>query len=486
MKPRITSEYAPLKKILVHTPGPEHDQMIPWEGDHDLMGLMPRVYSELQRDHEDLKSFITSEIGADNVLELSALLEEIFDQADGRQRMKILKDTLHTTADTYMDHLQARGKKLDSYPSQKLVHDLIRGYPRQLTLNNGRLPNLIIPPKRELMWVRDSAATTPSGVMICSMASPRRLPEPTLVRSIFKYHPMFDDDTIFFDMVDFHRELEEDDTWSGLDTPLLMEGGNVLILSEEAMAIGVGKHDFLYSNRTTRAAFELLVEKLFAADKTNKLRKIYLVNVPDLRGFIHLDTVFNMVGPKTAIAMPYIFGYPDPLVEDNATRVLQRFVGYLRKSMGVNQTDLSLIPSRDMFQHAGKVEVYDRDYINKHNRVTRLPQPSKYFLDQLVEDGLLDMNNITWIGGPMENYVTPYEHLKVALFDQHNMAGNVFTVNPFRAVAYHRNTRTVESLAANMKKLSKDAHLELMSSNEIRTDNGGPHCLTMPLLREEV
>ncbi|MEL7343044.1 MAG: arginine deiminase family protein, partial [Bacteroidota bacterium] len=184
--------------------------------------------------------------------------------------------------------------------------------------------------------------------------------------------------------------------------------------------------------------------------------------------------------------MPYIFGYPDPKVEANATRVLQRFVGYLRKSMGVNQTDLSLIPSRDMFQHAGKVEVYDRDYIKKHKTVTRLPQPSRYFIDQLVEDGLLDLNNITWIGGPMENYVTPYEHLKVALFDQHNMAGNVFTVNPYRAVAYHRNTRTVNDLSEKMKSLSPDAHLELMSSNEIRTDNGGPHCLTMPLLREEV
>lgn len=485
MKPRITSEHATLKKVLVHTPGAEHDQLIPWEGDHHLMGPMPRVYSELQRDHEDLKKFISQEIGQENVLELSWLLEEIFDQADERRRAMILKDTLHNQAETYVDHLQARGIRLGNYPARKLVRDLICGYPRELRLNNGRLPNIIIPPKREMMWVRDSAATTPCGVMICSMASPRRWPEPTLVRSVFKYHPMFDEGTIFFDMVDFHRQLVEDDTWSGLDTPLLMEGGNVLVLSEDAIAIGVGKHDFLYSNRTTRPAFELLVKKLFEADTDNKLRRVYLVNVPDLRGFIHLDTVFNMVGPKSAIAMPYIFGHPDPLVEESPTRVLQRFVGYLRKSMGVNQTDLSRIPSRDMFEHAGKVEVYDRDYIQQNGKVQRLPQPARYFLDQLVEDGLLDMNNITWIGGPMENYVSPYEHLKVALFDQHNMAGNVFTVKPFRTIGYHRNLRTVEALRSQLHALSPDAHLELMSSNEIRTDNGGPHCLTMPLLREE-
>ncbi len=485
MKPCIKSEYAPLKKVLVHTPGPEHAQLIPWEGDHHLMGPMPRVHSELKRDHEDLKNFVSQEIGAEHVLELSKLLEEIFDNSDGRRRLQILRDTLHGTAENYVDHLQARGIKLESYESRRLVKDLICGYPRKLTLNNGRLPKIIIPPKRELMWVRDSAATTPCGVMICSMASPRRLPEPTLVRSIFKYHPMFDEGSIFFDMVEFHRQLDEDDTWSGLDSPFLMEGGNVLVLSETALAIGVGKHDFLYSNRTTRPAFELLVQKLFEHDRSQKLERIYMVNVPDLRGFIHLDTVFNMVGPKSAIVMPYIFGHPDPIVEESATRVLQRFVGYLRKTMAVNQTDLSKIPSRDIFDYAGRVEVYDRDYIRKTGKVTRLPQPSRYFLDQLVEDGLLDLNNVTWIGGDMEDYVSPYEHLKVALFDQHNMAGNVFTVKPFRAVAYHRNARTVGSLASHMKELSPDAHLELMSSNEIRTDNGGPHCLTMPLLREE-
>ncbi|RMG61150.1 MAG: hypothetical protein D6722_20050, partial [Bacteroidetes bacterium] len=194
--------------------------------------------------------------------------------------------------------------------------------------------------------------------------------------------------------------------------------------------------------------------------------------------------VFNMVGPKSAIAMPYIFGYPDPIVEENAKRVLQRFVGWLRKSMGVHQTDLSRIPSRQHFEHAGKVEVYDRDYIRQTGRVQQLPQPARYFLDQLVEDGLLDLNRVSWIGGPPEDYITPYEHLKVALFEQHNMAGNVFATAPHRVIAYHRNPLTAQALLDKMQELDPRAHLERMSSNEIRTDNGGPHCLTMPLLRD--
>ncbi|MEZ4826938.1 MAG: arginine deiminase family protein [Bacteroidia bacterium] len=485
MKPRILSEYNKLKKVLIHTPGAEHRQLIPWEGDHPLMGPNPRAYHELQRNHRDLKAFLCREIGEENVLELRTLLSEIFENADYHLRVRILQDTLYEKADEYLDHLQARGIKLENYDTDELVCDLVEGYPRKLTLNNGRLPNIIIHPKREMMWMRDSSAVTPCGVVINSMESPRRLPEPTLIRSVFKYHPMFDEDTIFLDMVDFLRKLKEDNTWSGLRDKYLMEGGNILILSEEAIAVGVGRHEFLYSNRTTRPAFELLVKHLFEADKSNRLRRVYLVNVPDLRGFIHLDTVFNMFGPKSAICMPYIFGHPDPPGQETATEVLQHFVRWLRRNMGVNQTDLSRIPTTQHFEYAGKTEVYDRDYCRQKGQIIRLPQPAKYFLDQLAGDNLIDLNRIAWIGGDPEESITPYENLMDALFDQHNMAGNIFTTAPYRAITYHRNPVTADTLEQVMKELSSGAHLERMRSNEIRTDNGGPHCLTLPLLREE-
>ncbi len=485
MKPSIKTEYNPLKKVIVHTPGQEHSQIIPWEGDHALMGHYPRVFAELQKDHKDLTTYIESEVGDEGILEVRGLLEEIFENDDYRYRFKILKDTLHNQAETYIDHLQARGIQLTRYPADALVKDLIEGYPRKLVLNNHRLPNVIIPPRRELMWVRDSAAVTPQGVVINAMASPRRRSEPALIRAIFKYHPMFDRDSIFLDMVELGRKLEGDNTWSGLHDHLYMEGGNIMVLSEEVIAIGVGRFENLYANRTTRAAFNLLIEHLFEADKSKKLQRVYLVNVPDLRGFIHLDTIFNMVGPKAAVVMPYVFGYPKPGLGDSPQEVLQHFVRWLRKNMEQNRTDLSRIPAQSMFEFAGRVEVYDRDDIKKKKRIDRLGQPAAYFLDQLVNDDLLDLNKVTWIGGPMEDYSTPYEHLKVALFEQHNMAGNVFTVAPFRTVAYHRNPLTANALWAKMRKSSEFAHVQMMSSNEIRTDNGGPHCLTLPLLREE-
>ena len=484
MKPKIKSEYQPLEKVLIHTPAEEHKQLIPWEGEHPLMGPDPRVFQELQNDHKALKDFLIKEIGSENVLEIRDLLEDIFEPQNHRIRFNILQDTLHNTAETYVDHLQARGIELAKYKAGEIVKDLINGYPRKLTINNGRLPNIIIPPKRELMWMRDSASVLPCGVIINEMRSIRRNLEPTLVRSVFKYHPMFDKDSIFLDMVQFYRDMVGDTTSSGLHEKFLIEGGNIIVLSEDAIAIGVGNEDFLYSNRTTRPAFRLLIRKIFH-DQNNPIKRVYLVNVPDIRGFIHLDTVFNMLGPKSAIVMPYIFGHPRPSISTSAKQLLQRFVQWLRTNMGINQTDLSLIPTAEHFEHAGKVEVYDRDHINSSGVVERLPIASQYFLDQLAIDGLIDLDKLTWIGGDPDSYISPYEHLKTALFEQHNMAGNIFAVKPYHVVAYHRNKATLDRLDTLLHSLSEDPHLEMMSSNEIRTDNGGPHCLTMPLLRKD-
>ena len=484
MKPRISSEFGALYKVMIHTPGAEHQQLIPWEGDHPLMGPDPHTYAELRRDHGWLKQYISKEIGPENVLELTQLLEEVFAPEDYHHRYKILQDTLHRIADTYVDHLQARGVRLSSYSPEQLVKDLIQGYPRTLTLNNGRLPKLIIPPQREAMWIRDPAAITPMGVVIGSMVSSRRAMEPSLLRTVFKYHPMFDPDCIFLDMVAFQRNMEDDDTYSGFIEKHFFEGSNVMVISENTLAIGVGHADFIYNRRTTRQGFQLFVKKLFEADKEKKIERIYMVNFPDLKGFMNLDSVFNMIGPKSALVMPYIFGYPSPTLHVSAKEVLQHFVRWIRDTIGVNRTDLSRIPTAEDFEHAGKVEVYDRSYIQKMGKVERLPQTSRYFLDQLVEDGWIDMDQVVWVGGEPDDYPSPYEHLKVALFDQQNMAANVFNTQPFHSIAYHRNPVTLTSLKNKIKQLSPDAHLELMSSNEIRTDSGGPRGLVLPLLRD--
>ena len=73
--------------------------------------------------------------------------------------------------------------------------------------------------------------------------------------------------------------------WYDYDQAYSMEGGDVLVLSDEIVAIGL-------SQRTTVAGIEQ-----FARNILNKssFRKILVFDIPKCRAFMHLDTVFTMV-----------------------------------------------------------------------------------------------------------------------------------------------------------------------------------------------
>ena len=112
-----------------------------------------------------------------------------------------------------------------------------------------------------------------------------------------------------------------------------------------------------------------------------------------------------------------------------------------------------------------------------------LPGAPEYFLDRLARDGFLDLDRVAWIGGSPDDHASPFEHLRAALYEQRNQAGNVFATAPFRFVAYQRNPLTVQALRAVVPEPLHPGGLTLMASNEMRTGGGGPRCLTMPLGR---
>ena len=66
----------------------------------------------------------------------------------------------------------------------------------------------------------------------------------------------------------------------------MIEGGDILILNEKTVAIGI-------SQRTTPQAIEILSRKLLSEE--NGFEKILAIDIPKLRSFMHLDTVFTMV-----------------------------------------------------------------------------------------------------------------------------------------------------------------------------------------------
>jgi arginine deiminase len=130
-------------------------------------------------------------------------------------------------------------------------------------------------PLPNLLFMRDNAAWVGSGLVNSVMATRARFYEPFLVRAIYDHHPRFAD--------------PDRTVWYGDGTdealPATIEGGDVLVLSEETVAVGL-------SERTRSAAVEMLAHNLFDG---SAVRNVVVVDLGKGRAVMHLDTVLTMV-----------------------------------------------------------------------------------------------------------------------------------------------------------------------------------------------
>ena len=79
-----------------------------------------------------------------------------------------------------------------------------------------------------------------------------------------------------------------------------IEGGDVLNLTEDTLAIGI-------SQRTSPDGIEAAARNLFA-DPNAKIRTVLAFDIPDCRAFMHLDTVFTQIDYDKYTIHPAILG----------------------------------------------------------------------------------------------------------------------------------------------------------------------------------
>jgi len=107
------------------------------------------------------------------------------------------------------------------------------------------------------------------------LATPARARESLYVRAVYRHHPRFAE--VRFPV------------WFGKDPgdayPATIEGGDVLVLAEHVLMIGLGE-------RTAPAAVEMMARRLFAA---GDVERVIVVHLRHDRAVMHLDTVFTMV-----------------------------------------------------------------------------------------------------------------------------------------------------------------------------------------------
>lgn len=266
----VNSEIAPLKKVIIHTPG------------HELELMTPMTAEEVLYD-----DILNLENAQSQHLQLAAVLRktsqpfEVIDLLIDVLKNENVKTELVREISTKLNVLHHQDELL-KLGSEKLAHQLICGTKtRRDSLQRFLSKNqYAIPPLPNLFFTRDAAMVVNGHALIGNMATQVRTTETILMRYLFRYHPQL--------------ECSEEDTvdMSHLNTNhATFEGGDVLILREDTVLIGMGE-------RTNPSGIDLLIEHF---KHTGKIKNIFVVLLPKHRAWIHLDMVFTMIDYDKAV-----------------------------------------------------------------------------------------------------------------------------------------------------------------------------------------
>lgn len=280
----VTSEIGRLRKVFVHTPGKEVELMTPKMASELLYNDIV-YYKDIIDGHNQLKSVLGL---VSEVLEVSQCLEDVLSIPNARNAL--LEQILF-----HQNAMELKPELLELSAS-KLAHILITGLPSKKNSLESWLSHrtYALVPMPNMYFMRDTSMVVGKRVITSRMASRVRFNEAMIMRTIYEYHPRLAGNGLLLDAYSKYN-----------DPKFTIEGGDVLVLNENILLIGV-------SERTTSRAVDALVQSLLQArqeEQNNEPFHVLCVLLPQERSTIHLDMIFTLAGPEQAVVYaPYVLG----------------------------------------------------------------------------------------------------------------------------------------------------------------------------------
>ena len=399
----VYSEIGKLKKVLLHRPGKELENLMPEYLDRLLFDDIP--YLRIAQQEHDAFANIFKENGVEVVylenLVVESLIndevklrfiDEYIEEAGIKEDREtgILKEYLLSFSDKMDMVLKmmegTRKSEIKDYRGPGLADFLSNQYP------------FIIDPMPNLYFTRDPFAALGSGVSIHKMLTTTRNRETLFGKYIFNYNPIYKGTKLFYDRTEDYS----------------LEGGDILVLNKETIAVGI-------SQRTNPNAIEKFANIILTEESSFK--KVLAIDIPKTRAFMHLDTVFTMVDYDKFTIHPNI-------KSDIVVYVLKKIDGKM-----------------DITEERGSLE----QVLEKELNIDRIK------LIKCGGDSVIDASREQW-----------------------NDGSNTLCISPGEVIVYSRNYVTNEILQ------EEGIKTHIMPSSELSRGRGGPRCMSMPLIRENL
>lgn len=271
---QVQSEVGRLKRVLLHRPGQELENLMPEYLSRQLFEDIPYLVHAREEHDQFAKTLRSCGVEVRYLLDLTA---EAVQEAGVQERLADdfvgeMGISAHGVEDTVRSYL------LDM-PVPQMLAAMVRGV-RKSELGAREQAHLVdyiddaypfyVDPMPNLYFTRDPFFMVGDGVCVSSMANVVRARETLFGCYLFTNHPLYK-----------HTPMRHSRT-----DPFSIEGGDVLVLSKEVIAVGI-------SQRTDPNAVEALAERLIGEE--TGITRVLAIDIPKVRSYMHLDTVMTMV-----------------------------------------------------------------------------------------------------------------------------------------------------------------------------------------------
>ncbi|MBB6212949.1 arginine deiminase [Borreliella californiensis] len=400
----IFSEIGRLKKVLLHRPGEELENLTPFIMKNFLFDDIPYL-KVARQEHEvfvntlknnsveiEYVEDLVSEVLASSVALKNKFISQFIFEAEIKTDdiINILKDYFsNLTVDNMVSKMISGVAREELKDCAFSLDDLVNG-----------ASLFIIDPMPNVLFTRDPFASIGNGITINKMFTKVRRRETIFAEYIFKYHSIY---------------KENVPIWLNRWEETSLEGGDEFVLSKDLLVIGI-------SERTEAESVEKLAFSLFK--NRASFNTILAFKIPKSRIYMHLDTVFTQIDYNV-------------------------FTSFTSDDMYFSIYVLTCNSSSNK--------------INIKKEKAKLKDVLSFYLGRKVDI-------IKCAGGDLIHGAR----------EQWNDGANILAIAPGEVVAYSRNHVTNKLLEENGIKVHR------IPSSELSRGRGGPRCMSMPLVREDI